>query len=65
MLEESKVEDDRGGDEDPQDREVLALLPHVTLAGLPDNVGDIEHGLVRGKCDRLLVLHESKECAKH
>jgi hypothetical protein len=44
-------------DEHPEHGEELALLPEVGLAGFPDDLGDVGHGLVDGQALGLEVLH--------
>jgi len=64
VLEVPEVEDDRRGDQDPEDGKELALLDDVALARLPDDVGDREHRLVRGQRHGLAVLQQAEERAE-
>ena len=60
-IQESEVDDHRTGDQEPQERQELALLREVTLAGLPDNVGDVAHGRMHRQCVHLDVLDDSEQ----
>ena len=56
MLQISKVIEDARADENPQQRQELALLPEVALTCFPNNVGDIGHALVHWQRFGLTVL---------
>src|SRR5439155_26610717 len=49
MLEHAEVEGHDALDEDPENQQELALLHEVGLAGIVDQLGDLEHGLVHGQ----------------
>ena len=51
------------GDQYPEDDQELALLEQVSLAGLPDDVGDAAHGLVHRQGLGLLVLDPAEDGA--
>ena len=60
-IQESEVDDHGTGDQEPQERQELALLREVTLAGLPDNDGDVAHGRMHRQCVHLDVLDDSEQ----
>ena len=60
MGQAHEVVDHTDGDEDPEDDEELALLGEIGLTGLPDDVGDIKHGLVGRQILRLFVLNHGE-----
>ncbi len=57
----AEVVDHADGDQHPEDDEELALLGQVGLAGLPDDVGHVEHRLVGRQVLRLVRLDESED----
>ncbi len=59
-LQADEVIDDADGDQDPEAGEELPLLEQIGLAGLPDRVGDVQHGPVGGQVFRLGVLHPAE-----
>ena len=60
-IQESEVDDHRTGDQEPQERQEFALLREVTLAGLPDDVGNVAHGRMHRQRVHLDVLDDSEQ----
>ncbi len=61
-----EIIDDTDGDQDPEAGEEFALLEQIGLAGFPDRVGDIQHGLMGRQILRLDVLQPAEnhpDCA--
>ena len=55
-LQPDKIIDDTDGDQDPEAGKEFPLLEQIGLAGFPDRVGDVQHGLMCGQILRLHVL---------
>ena len=64
VQERPEVEHDDGADEDFQEQDELALGDEIRLAGLVDQLGDLEHGLVHGQVLQLGVDDEAEEQAE-
>ena len=65
-LQTDEVIDHADGDQDPETGEEFALLEEIGLAGFPDRVGDVQHGLMCGQILRLHVLQPAEyhtDCA--
>ncbi len=62
-LQADEVINDADGDQDPEAGEKFPLLEQIGLAGFPDRVGDVQHGLVGGQVLRLGVLHPAEDHA--
>ena len=56
-----EVIDDTDGDQDPEAGEEFPLLEQIGLAGFPDRVGDVQHGLMGGQILRLRVLQPAED----
>ena len=65
VLQPAEIVGHADGDENPQDNKELALLGEIGFAGLPDDVGHIEHRAVGGQVLRLVRLDESEEKAQN
>ncbi len=61
MLQSHEVVGHTNGNEDPEDDEKPTLLGEIGFAGLPDEVGDLQHGLVCRQLACLLVLDNRKD----
>src|SRR5262249_19272430 len=64
VLENSEVIDDARPDEDLEDGEQASLLLEVRLAGLVNDVRDLQHALVRRELLHLAEHEPSEEAAQ-
>ena len=64
VLQEAEVDDDDDPDEQLEDRQELALLQQVGLAGLVDQLGDLAHRAVHRQGLQLLVDHQAEDQAE-
>ena len=60
MLENSEVIDNASCNQNPKPYKELALLKEITLACLPNDVGDRKHGFMRRQGLGLLVLQQAE-----
>ena len=58
-----EIKENTRRDEDPENREELALLEKIRFAGFPDGVGDVAHRFVHRQRLGLLILHQAKDRA--
>ena len=58
MGQSHKIVDHTDGDQYPEDDEEFALLAQIGLAGFPDDIGDIQHGLMCRHVLRLVCLDD-------
>ena len=61
---DAEVDDDDGADEELEHEDELHLRDEVRLAGLVDELGDLEHRLVHRQVLELLVDHEAEHEAE-
>ena len=60
VLQADEIVEDADGDQNPEAGQELPLLEQVRLAGFPDRIGDVQHGLVGRQVFRLRVLHPAE-----
>src|SRR4029079_13483703 len=62
---QQEVDDDHRADEPEQHQEQLALLDHVRLTGLIDQLGDLGHGPVYRQVLDMGIAHQSEQQSQH
>src|SRR6266545_5263876 len=64
MLQESKIKDDDGADEDLQDHQKFSLRDQVRLAGFVDQFRDFQHGGMYRQLAKLFIGQQPEHKAQ-